>query len=809
MDLVAGSRWHGARRRENGDDGGRPSKRLRISKSAAILQAGTQLIRSPLDTIASIADSLGYSIDNVQTLISREATQKQVCLARQQKAETYDEWHAPALELDKLEGGEEWKVQDETDEYDVDLVRTRLRRMEEARQQQDFATMRFHVRTALTRDLGGMGNVKLYTHSRVGTKALIERYIDTVLDTIDAVVDEASDGQGRGRDARAVWEQMKFARQAFGRSALLLSGGGTLGMNHIGVVKAMFEAGVLPRIISGASAGSIVCAVLCTKTDAEIPDVLHEFCHGDLDVFEQEHEPFSHKLRRLFTEGAIYDVSNLKRVMENLIGTMTFQEAYNRTQRILNICVSSAGMYEMPRLLNYITAPDVMIASAVAASCSVPSVFTSAEILAKDPRTGRIKPFDDSPTKWIDGSVDNDLPMTRLSEMLNVNHFIVSQVNPHVVPFLTREEDESEPAMASSSLHLEPGSGWINAMANLAKGEALHRMHVLAELGIFPNVMTKCRSVVGQRYAGDITIMPEISYAQFPKILRNPTEQFMIQALRNGERSTWPKLSRIRNHLAVELKLDWAVQKTLTRAAFSQSQVDLRMNVFSRPIKRGMSSRGRQGQDRRASNISVMGNASESLVSHRPTKSIGGPLLSVPTAAAMMIESELGDDDSSKDEARSPCFDEDSSSDSESDTSVSPPSPIRQLFPSRSQPATPSIAFKRFMESPNTSRSPTPMPTSLAMTPNQQSSPELKYKKLFHGMLHPMPTIRSQASTPEPAEPPDDEVSEEAEERRPGLFHRRSSKLGLNLKLPTSSGLTGKTRRLSTGLPGLKPPDKR
>ena len=31
--------------------------------------------------------------------------------------------------------------------------------------------------------------------------------------------------------------------------------------------------------------------------------------------------------------------------------------------------------------------------------------------------------------------------MTRLAEMFNVNHFIVSQVNPHVVPFLAKEEE--------------------------------------------------------------------------------------------------------------------------------------------------------------------------------------------------------------------------------------------------------------------------------------------------------------------------------------------------------------------------------
>ncbi|TKA82962.1 hypothetical protein B0A55_01543 [Friedmanniomyces simplex] len=828
MELLTGTRWHGVRPREVEDeDGGPPSKRLRTSKSIAVLQPVTRLVRSPLDTIGNLAESLGY---NARPSLSKDEEQKQVCLARLQTAETYDEWRTAALELDKTEGGDDWKAQDECDIYDVALVRSRLESLQDARKNRDFGLMRFQTRTSLTRDLGGMGNVGLYKHSRVGTKALIEHYIDTVVDTIEMVVDEAGGGLGRGRDARRVWEQMKLARQSFGRSALLLSGGGTLGMNHIGVVKALFEAGLLPRIISGASAGSIVCAVLCTKTDPEIPDVLHEFCHGELDVFESGDENLFHKITRFFTQGAIYDISNLKRVMEGLIGTMTFQEAYNRTQRILNICVSSAGLYEMPRLLNYVTAPDVMIASAVAASCSVPSVFSAADLLAKDPKTGRIKHFDDSPSKWIDGSVDNDLPMMRLAEMLNVNHFIVSQVNPHVVPFLAREEDEAAPETSgSAAAALAPGPGWINSVANLAKSEALHRMHVLAELGVFPNIMTKVRSVIGQRYAGDITIMPEISYTQFPNILRNPTEQFMVQALSNGERATWPKLSRIRNHLAVELKLDWAVRKMLDRVAFSQSQMDLRMNQFARPIKKSLAERGRSRPGSRASHQSAASmmiprRTADRQTAHRVVKSMIEPPTVAPASPAFALKiagPDLTDYVSSTDEARSPrstsptpvTDDYDSSEAAFSDASESPPSPPpelwpsnRHLFPSASQPATPSIASQTSMtESPTSTRAPTPLPADLIMTPSpptqRTSSPEMKYKKLFHGRLSPMPTIRSQAGTPEP--------QDEQEEARPGLFRRRSKK-GLDLDIAGMMGIMKKgDRRNSTGAPGLKPPDKR
>merc|ERR1712232_512524 len=33
----------------------------------------------------------------------------------------------------------------------------------------------------------------------------------------------------------------------------------------------------------------------------------------------------------------------------------------------------------------------------------------------------------------MDGSMEQDLPMQQLSEMFNVNHFIISQINPHAV----------------------------------------------------------------------------------------------------------------------------------------------------------------------------------------------------------------------------------------------------------------------------------------------------------------------------------------------------------------------------------------
>ena len=209
-----------------------------------------------------------------------------------------------------------------------------------------------------------MGNVRLYRRSHVGTKVLIEGYIDSALATLNAIL-TLSARTYKATDTRIMLEGMLSARQAFGRSAMLLSGGAMLGLNHVGVLQALWDAQLLPRIISGASAGSIVAAVLCTHTDDEIPTLLRDFPHRDLRFFDRGDDGVWRRLARLLKVGAVLEIDHLVDTIRELLGDLTFQEAYNRTRRILNIGVSSASMYELPRLLNYVTAPNVLIWSAV------------------------------------------------------------------------------------------------------------------------------------------------------------------------------------------------------------------------------------------------------------------------------------------------------------------------------------------------------------------------------------------------------------------------------------------------------------
>ena len=129
------------------------------------------------------------------------------------------------------------------------------------------------------------------------------------------------------------------------------------------------------------------------------------------------------------------------------------------TGRIINITVAPMNNYDPPRLLNYLTAPHVCVWSAAVASCAIPGVFESISLVVKEAdgnfrnehewtRRGQsATAADDDETlkaAYSDGSIERDLPMQQLSELFNVNHFIVSQVNPHSALLSTLSVDTGD-----------------------------------------------------------------------------------------------------------------------------------------------------------------------------------------------------------------------------------------------------------------------------------------------------------------------------------------------------------------------------
>lgn len=253
------------------------------------------------------------------------------------------------------------------------------------------------------------------------------------------------------------------------------------------------------------------------------------------------------KLSRLIREGVLFDSVHLGTIMRENIGDITFLEAFHKTSRILNITVSSPTVYEIPRLINYLTAPHVVIWSAAEASCAVPGVFGSRKILAKDPKSGALVPWrmtalDES--RWIDGSLENDIPTRRLAELFNVNHFIVSQVNPHVYPFL-----KTGPRMTFLKTLLDK-------LTFLVGSELKFRLSQLSKCGIFTHTCHRLLAIMSQPYIGDITIVPDLSVSDLLGMFAPSTPRSVRDAIDKGERAAWPYISMVHNRCVVELELE-------------------------------------------------------------------------------------------------------------------------------------------------------------------------------------------------------------------------------------------------------------
>ena len=350
---------------------------------------------------------------------------------------TFDDWAQAARMLEKV-CGEHIRRKD-SDLYDEDLVRTKLLELQMRRQEGIVQDILFCLRTDLVRNLGNMCNPELHK-ARLQVPDLIQAYIDEVRYHLRAVC--ASE-----YDDIPLEEKLAFVREtrhAFGRTALLLSGGASLGAFHVGVVRTLIEHHLLPRVVAGASVGSIICSVIATRTWSELQSFF-----GDnmptLQFFDQLGGIFN-TLNRLFTKGVVHEIRHLQQMLRELTQNMTFQEAYDLTGRVLGISVCSPRKHEPPRCLNYLTSPHVVIWSAVTASCAFPGLFEAQELMAKD-RQGRLVPYHYLANegqegvgvfrrRWRDGSLESDLPMIQLKELFNVNHFIVSQANPHIAPLL-------------------------------------------------------------------------------------------------------------------------------------------------------------------------------------------------------------------------------------------------------------------------------------------------------------------------------------------------------------------------------------
>lgn len=244
-----------------------------------------------------------------------------------------------------------------------------------AREDEDILTLANLLRSGLVRNLGNITSPKLSVHAYAGTKLLIDDYITQVALSIQHVTTlQTIPAHDSGFSSQAKLELLHDTRQAFGRTTLLLQGGSIFGLCHLGVVKALHLQGLLPRIITGTGTGALIAALVCIHTE----DELLTFIEGDgIEMaFRRRSVRYLQSLpadadsgwlgtlfrrtKRFAEKGYSLNAEVLEEYVRANLGDLTFEEAYARSKRILNITVATSGKTGIPNLLNYLTAPNVV-----------------------------------------------------------------------------------------------------------------------------------------------------------------------------------------------------------------------------------------------------------------------------------------------------------------------------------------------------------------------------------------------------------------------------------------------------------------
>lgn len=265
--------------------------------------------------------------------------------------------------------------------YDYRLILGRLEALMSAREDEDILTLVNLLRSGLVRNLGNITSPKLFIHAYAGTKLLIDDYITQVALSIQHVTTlQTAQAHDSGFTSQAKLELLHDTRQAFGRTTLLLQGGSMFGLCHLGVVKALHLQGLLPRIITGTATGALIAALVGIHTE----DELLTFLDGDgidLTAFDRRQRiktPWGYRrwlssergdswpqtllrqIKRYIHKGCFLDPEILEECVRANVGDLTFEEAYARSKRILNITVATTSNSGTPNLLNYLTAPNVV-----------------------------------------------------------------------------------------------------------------------------------------------------------------------------------------------------------------------------------------------------------------------------------------------------------------------------------------------------------------------------------------------------------------------------------------------------------------
>jgi TAG lipase / lysophosphatidylethanolamine acyltransferase len=488
------------------------------------------------------------------------------------RSKTYEEWLTCQTELNSIQQKDAWFSEDRDPSYDWKALRGHKSDLVRCREACDNRGLAGQLRTHSSRNICRILSAPLYWQSRVRTKNLIESYLFELSVAIRHLARRESIIVAPHLVSSQELKRQLFydVKQALGRTTLVMQGGATFSLCHLGVVKALHARGLLPQIITGTATGALISALVCTTPTHELGSRLSGESI-DLSAFERSQlrtsnnqkssgmlsnwsDTISRRIKRLLETGHLFDIEILQECAKDNLGDITFADAYAKTGRILNITVALSDVPGMPQLLNYITAPYVFIWSAVVASIATSKMmYGTVSLFCRDENGNPVRFFasDAVSQPHIFGrSVAQEPPLKRIGELFNVNHFIVSQTRPYIIPFIRIQQY---------------GTGFfgrgVSKIITLGLGEALHWLHAADHHGILPAFLSRLlldEAMPGGSHWSKMTITPNFQFRDIFRVFEIPTAVNIEEWSQRGERSVWPAVCELRVRCGVEFELDVA-----------------------------------------------------------------------------------------------------------------------------------------------------------------------------------------------------------------------------------------------------------
>lgn len=158
---------------------------------------------------------------------------------------------------------------------------------------------------------------------------------------------------------------------------------------------------------------------------------------------------------------------------------------------------------------------------------------------------------------------EGESPLARIAELFNVNHFIVSQARPYLIPFLRSE----------LNLLDRRQTGWNNlsrSLTRLVLTELRHRLRQLDYIGLLPGSVS--RLLIDEIIPGpNLTLVPDLTFSDLGRLFRQPTREQVAEWTLKGERGVWPAVSALKVREAIEIELDRGYQIVRRRRPSDQS----------------------------------------------------------------------------------------------------------------------------------------------------------------------------------------------------------------------------------------------